>query len=446
MQRFLVTLIGLNPALAQTVNWGDLTQRVQSQSVQVELAQAQKSEAEASLQTARSMALPSLNLSGTAAQTDDALQSFGMKVMQRQASFADFGAGEFNPMAGASGLNVQPQALNFPKEQRDFGLSLSLQAPLFTGGKLSAARAGAQAAIQAGNHNLQWQKTQALFELYQAKAKWDGASAYVRVADEAIQTFGEMVRLIERFKAEGLSQKSDLLSAELKLREAQLQKLQALDEVKAAENQMRTLAHLEAGATLQLEASPLNTLDSAYSCGPLLNQGLEALGAWVRIKTHQVEMQKADYWPAVGMEAKLESHNPDYPSPEAWSYTLGLKAQWQIFAWGQTESQVQKAEAENRQMQMQYRKAQEQMQLNCQNLSQALQTNLSKIKVRKESLSAAEENLRLNTKRYQEGLSPLVEWMAAETLWEKSKADLVAVQIESQVQALALKMLQGQNF
>jgi outer membrane protein len=40
---------------------------------------------------------PPVNLSLTATRSNDALNAFGMKLGQRNASFGDFGAGEFNP-------------------------------------------------------------------------------------------------------------------------------------------------------------------------------------------------------------------------------------------------------------------------------------------------------------------------------------------------------------
>ncbi len=428
---------------AKTYTIGELIDLSLKNSTSVASAQAQADQAKSATHLSRSYALPVIGIQMTASQTDDALQGFGMKVMQRSASFADFGAGEFNPAAGTAGLAVQPHQLNYPGRQNDFGSSLYMQVPLFAGGQLVSARTLASAAVQATSQGVLWQKDQARFDLLKARAQLMGAEAYVNVALEAEKTYLELVKTIEKTNKEGLTQKSDLLSAKLKLADARIQKQQAQDMREAALDQIKTSAGiaLNEEITVNTEWSPR---EASLTCSNLeRNQALLALKNQGLMKDANIQIQKAGLWPTVGAIAKLDAHNPDHPSTDAWSYTVGIQADWKIFEGGQRLAQISSAKAEKREWQAQYNAAQNKMQVTCRESERQIQSANAKIKSKNEAIQNAEEAMRLVNSRYKEGLSTLVEWQGIMTQLENAKAEKVAASLELEMQKTALLFLNG---
>lgn len=440
------TLLSLSAPMLwaqKTYVMNELIQKASERSSAVRSATAQKEQAVAAWQLSKGYALPTLGFQMTAARTDDALQSFGMKVMQRNASFADFGAGEFNPMAGATGLTVKPTALNYPKAQNDWGSSLYIQAPIYTGGQISSARQMARAAIDASEQNIEWQKNNSKFEMLKFRAMLIGAEAYVKVAEQAELTYKDMTVMIVKLSKEGLVQKSDLLGAQVKLDEVRLQKQQALDLKNSTLDQIKALAGLELSEEIKVNTELPEQLELG-SCADLSNnQALRAMQGQGRIKEAQIQIQKSKFLPTVGAQAKLESHNPDYPSADAWSYTIGLQADWKIFEGGQTAANTAMARAQKKEWQADFERAKSQMELGCRESQRQIASIQDKINSKDQAIQSAQEALRLVDQRYKEGLANLVEWQAAETQLEKSRAERIAAIQELEMQKNALLLFSG---
>jgi outer membrane protein len=198
-------------------------------------AKAQQEKAKGGAWEARSYALPKLTLGVSAVRTDDALQGFGMKVMQRRASFNDFGIGEFrldpssDQATQAKALAVQPTGLNQPKDTQDFGLSAQVEMPLFTGGLLYQGRKIAKAGIEATQHAYELTIQKTIFKILQNYAEIKGARATLQVASQSETTYTRLVSKIHSMEKEGLLSRVDLLSAQLKLNDAKLMKQEAQD-------------------------------------------------------------------------------------------------------------------------------------------------------------------------------------------------------------------------
>jgi len=65
-------------------------------------------------------------------RSNDAGNVFGFKLASREATFGDFGAGEFDP-DNPNGLSVEPRDLNYPEERNHFQTKVTYMLPLFTG-------------------------------------------------------------------------------------------------------------------------------------------------------------------------------------------------------------------------------------------------------------------------------------------------------------------------
>jgi outer membrane protein len=154
-------------------------------------------------------------------------------------------------------------------------------------------------------------------------------------------------------------------------------------------------------------------------------------------------MAKANWWPEVGAMGKLEAHNPDYPTTENWSYTVGLQAKWNIFEGGKTLGKTAQAKAEQSVWKAKFYKAKGELQAQCLNTQRSITRLQQKLIFKKEGVEQATEALRIIEHRYREGLAPLVEWFGIQTQLEKAKADLIASEIEFDLQNAASFLMAG---
>lgn len=411
-------------------------------------AKAQQEKAKGGMWEARSYALPKLTLGVSAVRTDDALQGFGMKVMQRQASFNDFGIGDFNPSLGAQGLAVQPDGLNKPDDTQDYGLSAQVEMPIFTGGMLYQGRKMAKAGLEATQHAKNLADQKAIFAVLKSFAEINGARAYVKVASQAETTYTSLVSMIEHMEKEGLVSKSDLLSAKLKLNDAKLMKQEAMDKELESLDLLRVSTGQNLNATLTVENTELhwNTIENQEEwCkeSASSNPGIKAFKSQGDMKDAEASMAKANWWPEVGAMGKLEAHNPDYPTTDNWSYTVGVQAKWNVFEGGKTLGKTAQAKADHSIWKAQFNKAQGDLQAQCLNTQRAITRLKQKVNSKQLGVEQAQEAFRIIDHRYKEGLSPLVEWFGVQTQVEKAKADLIASQIELNMQSAASFLMAG---
>jgi outer membrane protein TolC len=112
---------------------------------------------------AHSYTLGKVELNENIANTNNAGYAFGMKLSQRQASFADFGFDQFlaqmpnllNPAdtgAGSRVLATEPSKLNHPDAVTNIESKVVYEVPLFTGGKLDSAKEMANLQVKANEY------------------------------------------------------------------------------------------------------------------------------------------------------------------------------------------------------------------------------------------------------------------------------------------------------
>ena len=126
-------------AQAETLSFQQCVERALSQNPDIEVSQAQINQAQAAVRQAEANHMPKVNLSMTGTYTNDALNAFGLKLSQRQATFGDFGAGEFNP-ADPNVLKIAPRDLNHPGGTGNINTRIEVLVPVYNGGMVESYR------------------------------------------------------------------------------------------------------------------------------------------------------------------------------------------------------------------------------------------------------------------------------------------------------------------
>ncbi|MDB9743978.1 TolC family protein, partial [Fibrobacterales bacterium] len=272
--------------------------------------------------------------------------------------------------------------------------------------------------------------------------------AYVKVASQAETTYTSLVTMIEHMEKEGLVSKADLLSAKLKLSDAQLMKQEAQDKELESLDQLKITSGQKLGKPTTIEATEFNwkqienkgewCKESSSS-----NPGIKAFKSQGDMKDAEASIANATWWPEVGAMGKLEAHNPDYPTTENWSYTVGVQAKWNVFEGGKTLGKTAQAKADHSIWKAQFNKAQGDLEAQCLVTQRAISRLQTKVSSKQSGVEQAQEAFRIIDHRYKEGLSSLVEWFGVQTQVEKAKADLIAAQLELNMQSAASFLMAG---
>ena len=405
-------------------------------------SQFQLAQAEAALSQAQGQRLPKLNASITATRSNDALNAFGLKLSQRNVTFNDFGLSEYTGIG-----TVAPTAVNEPNPVNNYNPRLELQIPLYNGGMIAGYVDQARAYVKAAQAGDQAARQRVIFQVIQAYQGAHTAHAYVNVAQQAHAAAEAYVKTTQNLLNEGVVVRSDLLFAQVNLANVRVN----LEEARRGEAAAIDQLHLLLGLSLdeKLEIGPDFTpaalggkvaelQDEAVAANPgilALRNQLDAAGAGVKVAS-------ADYYPHLNAVIRKDWNAPAFQQ-FASSYTVAGVLSWQIFDMGVTRGAVGRAEASRAELQARLKQAEEGVRFQVIDAWRGSAEAESRVNARTAAVAQAEEAQRLVAKRYENGVTTMVEVLAAQAQLDQARAEQVAAHYQLTMQRSALRLAVG---
>ncbi len=433
-------------ARSETLEFKQCVDIALAQNPDMTVAQAQIGQAEAALRQAEGNRMPRVNLSLTATRSNDALNAFGLKLGQRNATFGDFGAGEFNP-ANPDVLSITPKDLNHPDAVNNFNPRIELLVPVYNGGMVGQYVKQAQGYIRAAQAGDVMARQKLVKHVLMAYQGVHAARAYIQVAKEGVAAAEEYVRITDRLHKQGMAVKSDLLSAQVNLQDVKIKLVEAQNAEAMALDQL----HLLLGKPL---AEPLEVGDpvmpdmlegetTALREQALANHaGLQALRGLNDAASAAVEATRAGQRPQLNAMLR-QDWNSDTLGFDAGSYTVAGVLSWAAFDGGANRAAVDRADQARVEQSAKLRQATDGVAYQVGESRRRAFEAQEKAQVRSLALEQAREAQRLVKKRYENGLGTLIELLAAQAQLDKARADLVAAQYDQAVQRAELKLAVG---
>jgi len=263
----------------------------------------------------------------TGTRTNDALNAFGLKLSQRNATFNDFGISQYQGIG-----NVAPTALNYPDPVTNYNTRLELQIPLYNGGMISGDVDQAHAYIKAAQEGNQSARQQVIFHVIQAYQGVHTAHAYVNVAQQAEAAAEAYVKTTQNLLNEGVVVRSDLLFAQVNLANVKVNLQEAQRGEAAAIDQLHLLLGMPLNEKLEigpdftptaLSGDVAKLQDEAVATNPgllAMRNQLDAAGAGVKVAG-------ADYYPHFNAIVRQDWNAPTFQQ-KASSYTVAGGLSW----------------------------------------------------------------------------------------------------------------------
>ncbi|MDY0189611.1 MAG: TolC family protein [Desulfuromonas sp.] len=434
-------------ACSATLTFAQANQLALQQNPQMLLSRAKIAEAQGALQQAQGNLLPKLQASYSASGSDGAMNAFGMKLSQGQASFNDFGAAEFNPLV-AQTLYTEPDNLNDPGWTDNYQSKLELQIPIFNGGKVYGYLLKAQAYLNAAQHGDALARQQLTFEVLKAYAGVRTAVAFVDVAAKAIQAANSYAELTDKLCVQGVVARNDQLRAQLNLGTVKLQHREAQNYLAKSYDQLQLLVGSELGQQFSVSdnlAISLPTDDLVTLRAQLVqhNPGLRALQEQVAAGSAEVKIAKADYLPHFNLMVSEEWNNPDFELGGQSSTLVAGVVSWDLFDLGVRRGAVDQAYARLNQQTARLSMAQDQLRLQLDAAWRDAELATERVAVCELSIQQAEEAERLELLRYQKGVSTMAELLQIQTQLDQARSDLVAANYQQIMQRAGVLLALG---
>ncbi len=160
-------------------------------------------------------------------RTNHAGYVFGAKLASREATFGDFGFGDFidsmgglmNPATAAQTksdlLAHQPDRLNNPDARNNFEGKLTYDVPIYTGGKLKSAKTMAKLQISAKSNQLKYDKKKIGIEVLKAYNGAVTAKEFIKMLQKSVKTTNRFVRTSQRLYKNQLARVIDVKQSQM---------------------------------------------------------------------------------------------------------------------------------------------------------------------------------------------------------------------------------------
>jgi outer membrane protein TolC len=207
-----------------TISKQDIWLKASDKNLQIKMVNQDFKSAQADYRQSNSLFLPSITLAHTAISTTNPLMAFGSKLNQEILTASDF----------------DPARLNNPATTKNFATKFEVLQPLINVDGIYG-RQAAKAKMEA--FALQTERTKEYLELEVNKAFMELQLGYkaVTVLEKANKTADANLKLIENYFKQGILQKTDLLSVQVRVNEIKNQLQYAKSNVQNASDYLAFL-------------------------------------------------------------------------------------------------------------------------------------------------------------------------------------------------------------
>ena len=334
------------------------------------------------------------------------------------------------------------------------GAVVSVQQPVFMGGKIVASNQMAKYAEELAKSQYDAEHAQVLADIEQAYWQIVSIAAKKNLAENYADLLRQMGKDVDALVAEGFATPSDALTIKVKMNEAEMLYTKATNGLALA----KMLLCKECGLPLDseitladetLDAIPVPQMshvisdEEVYAARP----EIKSLDLAKKIYDKKVAVVRADGLPTVAVMANYAVTNPNvfngFQNKFGGFFSAGVLVNVPIFHGTEAIQKTRKAKAEAALTQYRLDDAKEMISLQVAQLRQQEGEALEKLTMAESNLENAEENLRVATAGWNEGMIASNVVLQAQTAWLQAHSEYIETGVELQMCAVNLAKAEG---
>ena len=391
------------------------------------------------------------------AATDPASAMKYMRLMQDpllQTAIAKISATDMSEAINSIGREID-DALHPDLDNILVG-GVTVQQPIFMGGKIIAANHIAKLAEQLSEARYDQQYQQTIVDVDQAYWQIVSIAGKKRLAESYAELLHNMERDVEISVKEGVATESDALQIKVKANEADMLKTKSENGLTLAKMLLCKRIGLDLGTDIvladeRLDEVPMAKIGSDKSLEEIYEDRPETRGLELASKIYdgKVAVARADMLPKVAAMGGYMMSNPSVMNgvENKWNgyWGVGVVVNVPIFHGFEALNKTRKAKAEATLYRSQLEDAKELINLQVTQLRKQESESLEKLNMAKSNLSSAEENLRTATIGFNEGVIDANTALGAHTAWLQARSEYIDAGIELQMLAANLDKAEGNH-
>ena len=332
--------------------------------------------------------------------------------------------------------------------------AVSLQQPVFVGGKIIASNKIAKLAEELAKAQYETEYQQIVVDVDQAYWQIVSVAAKKELAQSYADLLHQMEHDVDVSVKEGVATEADALSIKVKANEADMLLTKATNGLTLAKMLLCKQIGMdlysdirladEGGESVALPAmGPQKDMDAIYADRP----EIRSLDLASQIYSKKVAVARADMMPKVALTANYLVSNPNVHDgiQNTWGgmFTAGVMVSVPIFHGFEALQKTRKAKAEATLYMTKYEDTKDLIDLQVNQLRSQLSESLKSVNMAESNLSSAEENLRTATVGFENGVIDADTALAAQTAWLKAHSEYIDAGIELQMTAANLNKAEG---
>ena len=334
------------------------------------------------------------------------------------------------------------------------GAVVSVQQPVFMGGKIVASNQMAKYAEELAKSQYDAEHAQVLADIEQAYWQIVSIAAKKNLAENYADLLRQMGKDVDALVAEGFATPSDALTIKVKMNEAEMLYTKATNGLALA----KMLLCKECGLPLDseitladetLDAIPVPQMSTVISDEEVYaaRPEIKSLDLAKKIYDKKVAVVRADGLPTVAVMANYAVTNPNvfngFQNKFGGFFSAGVLVNVPIFHGTEAIQKTRKAKAEAALTQYRLDDAKEMISLQVAQLRQQEGEALEKLTMAESNLENAEENLRVATAGWNEGMIASNVVLQAQTAWLQAHSEYIETGVELQMCAVNLAKAEG---
>ncbi|GAP43330.1 outer membrane protein TolC [Lentimicrobium saccharophilum] len=411
---------------------------------------------------ARTLRLPSLSVSGTGIYQN---KDFEMEMfLPTQTPNPLTGQLEPNimvnpltgqPVIGPDGNPVFNMYAWLPLEISLNGAYLagiSLEQPVYAGGRIRAGNQMADLGVEMAEENTRLQLGNTLEEADRAYWTFVSVRGKTMLAEQAVIMLEELVQLASNSYEVGMASRNDLLKAQAELNQAKLNRLKAQHGLELSRMDLCRVTGLPFDTriivtdTIQDTESLTPTTVNPEPARPENRPEYQLLLKKIGIQDHQIRMERAEFLPTAGVRAGynhiggIELSGTGF---ENTGFNVLASVSIPLFHWGEGIQKIKAARLEKEIRETELTKYHQLMLLEAEQARLNLILASDRIRMSKEALEQANENLRVSRDNYEVGMGTMSDLLIAQTQWQQAHSELIDARSEYKIKETAWLKVSG---
>lgn len=342
-----------------------------------------------------------------------------------------------------------PTSLTF-MERDMYKAGVVLRQPIYTGGRLNAARKAAQHARDARTQDKQSVEQEIIFQVTRACHTAQVAGAFHKVAVEAVHLLEVHEHDAAILVREGANPELDLLRTRTELANVRKELNAAANALDLAFSVLKNLLVIDLEEALSLTEHldrpprPTDDLHTLTRLAVLQRPELSSLKSQVAATEHGLKAAKGAYHPKIALEGRYEYIEGDFRELDGdYHWTVGIGAQVPVWNWGETGAGVRKARSQLEQATIQLQKMEDRIRLEVREAFLNLGKAEKNIAAAETALETGREAYRLARASYRAGEGTNTDVLDSRMALSRAEANHVQALFEYNVALAALERATG---